>query len=70
MSCVQKNSVTLPSLLRRRTVYNGNALWAGESHAAEKARHDVRVHQRVKPRSAKVETEAQAKPVEAKPEKG
>ena len=55
----------LPILLNTLFTRNRN-----DMAAAEKARHDVRVHQRVKPRSAKVETEAQAKPVEAKPEKG
>ena len=55
----------LPILLNSLFTRNRN-----EMAAAEKARHDLRVHQRVRPRSTKAEAEAQAKPVEAKPEKG
>ena len=55
----------LPILLNSLFTRNRNAM-----AAAEKARHDLRVHQRVRPRPTKEEAEGQAKPVETKPEKG
>ena len=55
----------LPILLNSLFTRNRNNM-----AAAEKARHDARVHQRVRPRSTTGEAQAQTKPVETKPEKG
>lgn len=55
----------LPILLNSLFTRNRNNM-----AAAEKARHDLRVHQRVRPRSTAGEAQAQTKPVETKPEKG
>jgi hypothetical protein len=55
----------LPILLNNLFTRNRN-----DMAAAQKARSDARRHQRVRQSSSTEETQAQAKPVESKPEKG